>query len=82
MQFLVSASNDVVGSNIALIDVQQAVTILNGLFEEALLHVGTSPDEQRLAVGRVEGESLRADGDETIDVDFVAVESGGLLGQI
>ena len=33
-------------------------------------------------MGRVEGEALRADGDETVDVDLVAVEPGGLLGQV
>lgn len=33
-------------------------------------------------MGGVEGEALRADGDETVDVDLVAVEPGGLLGQV
>lgn len=82
LQFFISAAYDVVGSNIALVNVQQTVAILDGLLEEPLLHVGTGPDEERLAVGRIEGESLRADGDETIDVDLVAVEAGGLLGVV
>lgn len=33
-------------------------------------------------MGGVERESLCADGDETIDVDLMAVEPGGLLGQV
>lgn len=39
LQFLIGASDDVVGSHVALVDVQQTVAILNGLLEEPLLHV-------------------------------------------
>lgn len=33
-------------------------------------------------MGRIEGETLRADGDKAIDVDLVTVEPGGLLREI
>lgn len=82
LQFLIGASYDIVGSHIALVNVQQTMAILNGLLEEPFLHVGTGSDEERLAVGMIECETLSADGDETVDVDLVAVEPGGLLGQV
>lgn len=33
-------------------------------------------------MGRIDGETLRADGDKAIDVDLVTVEPGGLLREV
>jgi hypothetical protein len=76
-KFLVGASDDEIGAGISLVEVEHAVTVLNGLLEHLLLHEGGGPNEEGLAVSGVGSDFGRADADEIVDIDLVAVGLGG-----
>jgi hypothetical protein len=81
LEFLIGTADDVVGADVTLVEVEEAVAVLDGLLEHAFLHVGAGADEEGLAVGGVEFEAGGADADQTVDVYLVAVEPRGLLGR-
>lgn len=53
VKFLMRASYDVICSNIAAIDIQQPVAILDGIRVHLLLHERTSSNKQRFLVAWV-----------------------------
>ena len=50
VQFLVSAADEIIGIDVAAVDIEQGVAVLNGIQILVLLHVGAGPDEEGLLV--------------------------------
>lgn len=79
-QLFIGAPHYVIGSYVALVDVQQTVAVLDGFLEQPLFHKGTGTYEQGFTMGGVGLEFGSADADEVIDVDLVAVKMRSGLG--
>lgn len=50
VQLLVGAADEIIGIDVAAVDIEQGVAVLNGIQILVLLHVGAGPDEEGLLV--------------------------------
>ena len=72
LELLFSTAHNEVGSHVALIAVQDAVAVFDGLFVEFLFHEAGGPDEECLLMGRVDGKLGSADTNEVVNINFMA----------
>lgn len=54
LKFLIGASDDIVGSYISLIKIEQPMAIFDGFFEHAFLHIGAGSDEEGFSMCWIE----------------------------